>query len=311
MTPNTKPGSVPPPIHPHNLAIKNIKEIEGIGRKYSKKLKSAGIKTVEDLRSNSLVEIVEITNLSPKLIYRWQCMADLFRLKRVAEEYSDLLYYSGIETVKEVSKQKADELKNLIERTAKKMKRKRGWSGDIKNIPSKQEVKKWIDIAKDLIKKSEGETISSLEVKVKNISEKPAKGQVADIIDIESIGPEAAKDLKALGIETTEQLRRDPLVEIVEATGLSPKRVYKWQCMSDLFRVSNMAEEHSDLLFYAEIETVKELSRQKSRNLYNKLKRMAKKARKEENWADNIGKLPSEETVKHWINEAKELVKKS
>jgi predicted flap endonuclease-1-like 5' DNA nuclease len=295
---------------PADAQIADVKEIEGVGPKYSRKLKAAGIRTTEDLRLNALVEIVENTNLSPKLLYKWQCMADLFRMKRVAEEYSDLLYYAGVETVKEVSKQKADELQNLVERTAKKMKRKKGWAGDIKKIPGESEVKKWIDSAKELVKKTEKDSIAHLEAKAKVVSKEPAKGQVGDVIDIEGIGPETKKDLNAVGIKTTEELRLEPLVEIVEATGLSPKRVYRWQCLADLFRVPDLAEEYSDLLMYSGIQTVKELSRQKVRPLYNKVRRMAAKAKEEEGWAGDVKKLPSEKTVKTWINEAKDIVKK-
>ncbi|MBD3229046.1 MAG: DUF4332 domain-containing protein [Candidatus Lokiarchaeota archaeon] len=285
----------------------DIREIEGIGKKYGRKLRYAGIETTEDLRLNALVEIVENTNLSPKLLYKWQCMADLFRLKRVAEEYSDLLFYAGVETVGEVAKQDAGDLQNRVERTAKERKRKRGWSGDVKKIPGEKEVKKWIDSAKDLVKKKKSDTLALLEERAKMISKNPAPGQVADVIDIEGIGPSTEKELKAVGIKTTEQLRREPLVEIVEATGLSPKRVYKWQCMADLFRIPRLAEEYSDLLFYSGIQTAKELSRQKSRPLYNKLRRMAAKAEKEEGWAGDVDKIPSEKTVKEWIKAAREL----
>ena len=295
---------------PDKGQIDNVINIEGIGIKYAIKLKRAGIKTTEDLRLNSLVEIVENTNISSKLVYRWQCLSDLFRLKKAAEEWTELLFEVEAETVKEVSKQDANDLQNKIELYVKKNKRKKGWRGKVKRIPSESDVKKMIDSAKTLVKKTVDASIAHLDEKAKQTSKDPEKGQVGNVIDIEGISKETAKDLKAVGIETTEQLRRESLVEIVEATNLSPKRIYKWQCLSDLFRVKRIAEEYSDLLLFAGIQTVKEVSRQKIRPLYNRVKRFAIKANKEGGWAGDIKKLPSKDDIKQWIVSAKELVKK-
>ncbi|MHA1694805.1 MAG: DUF4332 domain-containing protein [Candidatus Helarchaeota archaeon] len=138
---------------PEIAQIGDVIDIEGIGPEYAKDLKKVGIKTTEDLRKASLVEIVEATNISPKLLYKWICQADLFRLKRVAEEYSNLLFEMGIETVKEVSRQNAKELHSKIQKFVEKMEKKPGWHGDVKKTPTLNDVEQWIASAKELVKK--------------------------------------------------------------------------------------------------------------------------------------------------------------
>ena len=138
---------------PEAEQIEDVIEIEGIGEEYAEDLKRVGIKTTEDLRLSSLVEIAEATGISPKLLYKWICMADLFRVKRAAEEYTNLLFEMEIETVKELSKKKADDLHADVTKFADEMEEKPGWHGDVNKAPSKDDVKKWIDSAKALVKK--------------------------------------------------------------------------------------------------------------------------------------------------------------
>ncbi len=292
--------------------ILDVIDIEGVGPKYAKELKAKGIKTSEDLRKSSLVEVVEATKISPKLIYRWQCLADLARLKRVAEEYSDLLFEANVETVSEVAKKKADELYDDIMDAAKKAKKRPGWHGDVKQAPSEKDIETWIESAKELVKLGKQVTESSIKTKAESaIASKPPEGvQIEDVENIEGIGPEFAKHLKAVGIKNTEQLRKSPLVEVVEATGISPKHIYKWVCLADLFRLRRVAEEYSDLLFYAEVETVSEVAQQDAKDLLSKVKRAAEKAEKKPGWQGDINKVPSLTDVKTWIASAKDLLKK-
>lgn len=132
--------------------VEDIIEIEGIGHKFAKDLKKVGIKNTEDLRLASLVQVTEATGISPKLLYKWICMADLFRVRRAAEEYTNLLFEMEIESVKELSKQKADELYNKVIKFMDELEKKPGWHGDMDKIPSKADVKEWIESAKKLVK---------------------------------------------------------------------------------------------------------------------------------------------------------------
>ncbi len=84
----------------------SIEEIEGIGEKYGEKFKAIGIKTTDDLLEKGASkkgrsELAEKTGISEDLILKWTNHADLFRVKGVAGEFSELLEAAGVDTVKE------------------------------------------------------------------------------------------------------------------------------------------------------------------------------------------------------------------
>jgi len=134
--------------------IADIKEIEGIGPENAKDLNKFGIKTVEDLRKTAIVEMAEVSGISTKLLYKWQCIADLFRVKRAAQEYTEVLFEMGVETVKELSKQKAEDLFKQVQKFVKEAKKKPGWQGDVNKVPTQKDVETWITSAKEIVKKA-------------------------------------------------------------------------------------------------------------------------------------------------------------
>jgi predicted flap endonuclease-1-like 5' DNA nuclease len=92
-------------------------DIEGIGDAYAAKLTSVGITSLEKLlekgsTKKGRMEIEEATSSSGKLILRWINMADLFRVKGISEQYSDLLEAAGIEPVPELAQRKVENLHN-------------------------------------------------------------------------------------------------------------------------------------------------------------------------------------------------------
>ncbi len=87
------------------MACKII-DIEGIGEVYAAKLKEAGVKTTDDLLQrcvtrNGRRKMAETTGISEKLILKWTNHADLFRIKGVAGQFSELLEAAGVDTIKE------------------------------------------------------------------------------------------------------------------------------------------------------------------------------------------------------------------
>jgi len=97
-----------------------LSKIEGIGPKYQVVLKEAGVASVEALLKmgatpKGRVTLAETTKISDKLILEWVNHADLFRIKGVGEEYSDLLEEAGVDTVVELSKRVPA---NLVEKMA-------------------------------------------------------------------------------------------------------------------------------------------------------------------------------------------------
>jgi len=126
----------------------SIIDIEGIGTAYKKKLKDAGIATTEKLLEVAATpkgrkELAEKTGIGDALILEWVNLADLFRIKGVGSEYSDLLEEAGVDTVVELAKRVPKNLyTKMVEiNTAKKLVRK---------MPTEEQVGDWVDQAKKL-----------------------------------------------------------------------------------------------------------------------------------------------------------------
>ena len=125
-----------------------IEAIEGIGDIYGAKLRSAGIITTEALLERCVSpadrkDLAEETGIDPTYILDWANRADLFRIKGVGEEYSDLLEAAGVDTVPELGQRNADNLyQKLLEvNDEKKL---------VRRPPSHNAVIDWVAQAKDL-----------------------------------------------------------------------------------------------------------------------------------------------------------------
>jgi len=140
-------------VEPPRPEVTNIIDIEGIGPIYTEMLKTIGIKTTYDLLEAGSTpkgreELAEKTGISPKLILEWVNLADLFRIKGVAEEYSDLLEEAGVDTVVELSRRNPENLHaKLIEVNEEKKL--------VRRVPSLNAVRDWIEQAKKLPRKVE------------------------------------------------------------------------------------------------------------------------------------------------------------
>jgi len=127
---------------------KPIREIEGIGPNYAEKLQNMGINTVQNLLDkgcsrNGRKELAKKADVSETLILEWVNMADLFRIEGVGEEYSDLLEEAGVDTVVELSNRIPENLYAKLKEANEKKKL-------VRQLPSLDMVKKWIEQAKKL-----------------------------------------------------------------------------------------------------------------------------------------------------------------
>jgi len=126
----------------------DIVDIEGIGKKYAVKLHDVGIYHTSELLEAGATpkgrkELAEKTGISHTLILEWVNLADLFRVKGIGEEYSDLLEEAGIDTVVELAHRNAENLHAKIVEVndAKRL---------VRRLPSQAAVEGWIAEAKKL-----------------------------------------------------------------------------------------------------------------------------------------------------------------
>ncbi|MDH5690779.1 MAG: DUF4332 domain-containing protein [Candidatus Bathyarchaeota archaeon] len=130
-----------------------MNEIEGIGPTYAKKLVEVGVKTTEELLERGATrkgreELSEKTGISAKLILEWVNLVDLFRIKGVGEEYSDLLEEAGVDTVVELSRRNPENLHAKILEVNEKKKL-------VRRPPTLNKVRAWVKQAKRLPRKVE------------------------------------------------------------------------------------------------------------------------------------------------------------
>jgi len=125
-----------------------IVDVEGIGPVYAEKLQAAGIKTTDVLLEKGASPqgrkaIEEQTGISHGLILEWVNHVDLYRIKGVASEYSDLLEEAGVDTVVELGHRVAANLyQKMMEVNAEKEL--------VRRLPTEKQVADWIEQAKKL-----------------------------------------------------------------------------------------------------------------------------------------------------------------
>jgi predicted flap endonuclease-1-like 5' DNA nuclease len=130
---------------------------------------------------------------------------------------------------------------------------------------------------------------------------------MAKLVDIEGIGEVYLAKLKEAGVDTLDALLSQGATpkgrkEIEEKTGIAHALVLKWINRADLFRVSGIGSEYSDLLEAAGVDTVAELAQRNAENLYQALN-----AKNDEK--NLVRRMPSQSQVSEWIESAKGLPK--
>lgn len=127
----------------------NVVDMEGVGPAYAEKLVAAGCRTTDDLLAKGGTragrqQLAEATGLSTERILEWVNRADLYRIKGVGSEYSDLLETAGVDTVAELAHRNAA---NLVAAFAKTVQER---PGIVRRTPTESEVAGWIEQAKSL-----------------------------------------------------------------------------------------------------------------------------------------------------------------
>jgi predicted flap endonuclease-1-like 5' DNA nuclease len=125
-----------------------LEDVEGIGPAYAEKLRQAGVRSTDSFLKLAATpkgrqELAEKSGINEKMILEWANHLDLYRIKGVGSEYSDLLEEAGVDTVVELAQRNPENLyQKLVEvNNAKKLVRK---------MPVQSQVADWIEQAKKL-----------------------------------------------------------------------------------------------------------------------------------------------------------------
>ena len=125
-----------------------IVDIQGIGPAYAEKLTKIGIRTTEALLKEGATpdgrkKIAVSTGISHKSILKWVNMADLYRIRGIGGQYSELLEAAGVDTVVELAKRVAEHLNS-------KMVEVNQARNLLNHMPGVKQVERWIEQAKTL-----------------------------------------------------------------------------------------------------------------------------------------------------------------
>ncbi len=125
-----------------------IVDIEGIGPAFAAKLNSVGIRTTDALLQGGCgpeerKQLAAATGIADSLILEWVNLSDLYRIKGVGSEYSDLLEEAGVDTVVELATRVPE---NLLAKMGEVNKAK----NLVNKMPGIKQVKSWVSQAKKL-----------------------------------------------------------------------------------------------------------------------------------------------------------------
>lgn len=125
------------------------------------------------------------------------------------------------------------------------------------------------------------------------------------IEDIEGIGPVLGEKFRAAGVKDTDSLLQNALAAaqrktLAEKTGLTEARILKFANMADLYRISGVGSEYSELLEAAGVDTVPELAQRNAANLVQAMTAVNQEKKL-------TRQVPTESEVGRWIEQAKTL----
>ena len=128
----------------------NIIDVEGIGPAYAEKLAAVGVKTTDDLlqrgaKPKGREDLEAATGIGHAFILKWVNRVDLYRIKGVGSEYSDLLEIAGVDSPAELAhRNPANLTETMVEANAAR--------SLVRRVPTLEMVTAWIEQSKTLPK---------------------------------------------------------------------------------------------------------------------------------------------------------------
>ena len=126
----------------------NVIDVEGIGPTYAAQLEAVGVKTTDDLLEQGATAkgreaLEEKSGIGHTMILKWVNRVDLYRIKGVGSEYSDLLEVAGVDTVPELAQRNPANLtETLAEANAAR--------NLVRKLPTVDQVTDWVNQAKSM-----------------------------------------------------------------------------------------------------------------------------------------------------------------
>lgn len=128
---------------------------------------------------------------------------------------------------------------------------------------------------------------------------------MANIAEIEGVGPAYAAKLEEAGVKSVEGLleaggTKDGREALAEKTGIGEAHILKWVNHADLMRINGVGPQFAELLEAAGVDSVPELAQRNAANLAAKMEEI--------NGTKNLAnRNASESEVTKWVEEAKSL----
>ena len=128
--------------------MRTLTKVQGIDKESIERLQAAGISSFMALMqvcimANGRTRLAERTGIPRTTILDWAHQADLLRINGVGPDYARLLRAAGVETVPDLSRRNAANLR-------KKMVAVSGVKPETCSFPSEAEIKDWIGQAQRL-----------------------------------------------------------------------------------------------------------------------------------------------------------------
>jgi predicted RecB family nuclease len=125
------------------------------------------------------------------------------------------------------------------------------------------------------------------------------------VAQIQAIGPDALASLKSMGIRTTGRLLESAMtprqrIKLADKAGVDEQHILSWANAADRMRIKGVGADYAELLRLAGVDTVKELAHRNPQKLAERMAALNAKRKL-------VQLLPSENTVRRWIETAKKL----